>query len=134
MNKIALTAMVLGIVTGFGGASHGPGEMLQGNVAPKELVIQAWPSLIALNGEPAMTVLPSFMLAGILTIIVGGMIVGWAVKFTGHRFGGLVFIGLSVLLLLVGGGLIPPFIGIAAGVLVIVSNYRLAKEGGGNYE
>jgi hypothetical protein len=39
-------ASILGIFAGIGGASHGPGEILQGNIAPSEILIQAWPALM----------------------------------------------------------------------------------------
>ena len=49
--------------------------------------------------------------------MVAAMAVGvWAVWFTDRRHGGLVLILMSVLLLLVGGGFGPPFIGIMIGV------------------
>jgi hypothetical protein len=41
MKKLALAAAALGIFTGLGGSTHGPGEMLQGNIAPKSFEIQA---------------------------------------------------------------------------------------------
>ncbi len=128
MNRLALCAAALGIFTGLGGASHGPGEMLQGNIAPQGLVIKAWPSLTVLNGEPAMTIIPSFLLSGILTIIVGVFMAIWAGKFIEHRFGGIVLILLTILLLLVGGGLAPPLFGIAGGIIAIVNRYRHTKQ------
>jgi len=50
-------ASILGIFAGVGGASHGLGEILQGNIAPSGIIIQAWPELTSLGGEPAMTVI-----------------------------------------------------------------------------
>ena len=64
MNKLRIAASALGIFTGIGGATHGPGEMLQGNVAPNSIVFQAWPSLTALAGEPAMTIIPNLLITG----------------------------------------------------------------------
>jgi len=71
-------ASVLGVFAGVSGASHGPGEILQGNAAPSGIMIQAWPNLTLLGGEPAMTVLPSFLLAGVLAIIFGFVVATWA--------------------------------------------------------
>lgn len=130
MKKLALAAAALGIFTGLGGASHGPGEMLQGNVAPEGLVIEAWPGLTALNGEPAMTLIPSYLIAGIATVIVGLAMAVWAGKFVEHRLGGPLLIVFSLLLLLVGGGLIPPFFGVAAGIIAVAGNYRETKRAG----
>jgi hypothetical protein len=117
VNKMRVAASALGIFAGLGGASHGPGEMLQGNIAPKRLVIEAWPELTALQGEPAMTIIPSFLVSGILTVIVGVLVAVWAAKFVQRKNGGLVLILLSIILLLVGGGLFPPVFGVAAGLI-----------------
>lgn len=41
LSKTRVAASAIGIFGGLGGASHGPGEMLQGNIAPNGLVIEA---------------------------------------------------------------------------------------------
>ena len=127
MRKIAILASALGIFAGLCGASHGPGEILQGNVVPSELMIQAWPSLTALGGEPAMTIIPSYLITGVLTIIFGVLLAVWAGKFIQHKSGGLILILLSIIMLLVGGGLVPPFFGIAAGVIAVLLNYQTTR-------
>jgi hypothetical protein len=128
MKKLALAATALGIFTGLGGASHGPGEILQGNVAPSNIVFQAWPSWTALAGEPAMTIIPNLLVTGILTIIVGVLLAVWAAKFISRKYGGLVVILLTIVLLLVGGGLMPALFGIAAGVIATLLNYKRTKS------
>jgi hypothetical protein len=130
MKKLRIAASALGIFTGIGGATHGPGEILQGNVAPSNIVFQAWPSLTALSGEPAMTIIPNLLVTGILTIIVGVLLAVWAAKFISTKYGGLVLILLTIVLLLVGGGLMPPLFGIAAGVIATLLNFKGAKSGG----
>jgi hypothetical protein len=110
-------ASVLGIFAGVGGASHGPGEMLQSNIAPSGIMIQAWPDLTLLGGEPAMTIVPSYLVTGVLTIIVGLVVTIWAATSIDRRNGGLILIMLSILLLLVGGGIIPPIPGVIAGII-----------------
>ncbi len=117
LSKTRIAASVIGIFGGLGGASHGPGEMLQGNTAPDSLVIEAWPELTALAGEPAMTIIPNFLLTGVLTVIVGVIVAVWAAKFVQRKNGGLVLILLSIIMLLVGGGLFPPVFGVAAGII-----------------
>jgi hypothetical protein len=117
LNKTRIAASAIGVFAGLGGASHGPGEILQGNIAPNSLVINAWPELTALAGEPAMTVVPSFLVSGILTVIVGVIVAVWAAKFVQRKQGGLMLLLLSVLMLLVGGGLFPPVFGVAAGLI-----------------
>lgn len=127
MRKVAILTSALGIFAGLGGASHGPGEILQGNVVPSELMIQAWPSLTALGGEPAMTIIPSYLITGVLTIIFGVLLAVWAGKFIQHKSGGLILILLSIVMLLVGGGLVPPLFGIAAGVIAVLLNYQTTR-------
>ena len=56
---IAVAAAVLGIFAGISGASHGPGEILQGDIAPSGIIIEAWPSLTLLGGAPAMRLFPT---------------------------------------------------------------------------
>lgn len=129
MNKLKVAASAIGIFAGIGGASHGPGEMLQGNVAPSNIMIQAWPNLTTLGGEPAMTIVPSLLVAGILTIIFGSILAVWAAKFVSRK-GGLALILLSILLFLVGGGIVPPLFGVAAGIIATAFNYRRARNGG----
>ncbi len=129
MKKLRIAASALGIFTGLGGATHGPGAILQGNVAPSGLVFEAWPSLTALSGEPAMTIIPNLLVTGILTIIVGVIVAIWAGAYIERKWGGLVMILLTVALLLVGGGLMPPLFGFAAGILGAILNYNAAKHG-----
>jgi hypothetical protein len=130
MNKLKVAASALGIFTGLGGASHGPGEMLLGNVAPSNIVFQAWPSLTALGGEPAMTLIPNLLVTGILTIAVGVLLAVWAAKFISRKHSGLMLILFTIVLLLVGGGIVPPLFGVAAGVIATVFNFKRTKSGG----
>jgi len=117
LSKTRIASSAIGVFGGLGGASHGPGEMLQGNIAPDGLVIEAWPELTVLAGEPAMTIIPSFLITGLLTLIVGLIVAVWAAKFVQKKNGGLVLILLSIIMLLVGGGLFPPVFGVVAGVI-----------------
>jgi len=117
LSKTRAAASIIGIFAGLGGASHGPGEILQGNTAPSGIIIEAWPELTSLAGEPAMTIIPSFLVTGVLTIIFGLLVAIWAAKFVQRKNGGLVLILLSITMLLVGGGLFPPVFGVVAGII-----------------
>jgi len=64
-----------------------------------------------------MTVVPNFYYSGVLAIIVSLVILLWAVAFVQGKKGGLVLIALSIAQLLVGGGFLPPLLGIAAGII-----------------
>jgi hypothetical protein len=132
LNKLKVAASALGIFTGLGGATHGPGAMLQDSVAPSSIEFKAWLSLTALNGEPAMTIIPNLLVTGILTVILGALLAVWAAKFISRKHSGLVLFLLTIALLLVGGGLVPPLFGIAGGVIAGVYNYKTVKNGGDN--
>jgi hypothetical protein len=112
----------LGAFAGFGGPEHGVFEIMQGNVRPESLMIVSMgppcdPDQVWNACEPAMTVVPSFLVTGILSIFVGLVTMVWAGFFVRRKRDGLVLILLSIALLLVGGGLFPPLIGIVAGVV-----------------
>lgn len=111
-----------GVLAALAGIEHGVGEILQGPVAPPDVVFQSWPDTAAfeiLDGEPAMTVIPNLLASGILAIAVAPAVGAWSVVCVGRRHGGLVLVGLSVLLLAVGGGFGPPLIGIVLGIAVM---------------
>lgn len=110
-------ASILGIFAGIGGASHGPGEILQGNIAPEGIIIEAWPALTLLAGEPAMTLIPSFSISGILTVTTGVAVTILAATRIQSKNGALILILLSTMMLFVGGGLIPPAFGVVAGII-----------------
>src|SRR5215208_87118 len=110
-------AAVLGIFAGIAGASHGPGEILQGYIAPSGIIIEAWPSLTLLGGVPAMTFIPNFRLSGIVTVFSGLAVTVWAASCIQSKNGALVLILLSIMMLVVGGGLIPPLFGVVAGII-----------------
>lgn len=66
----------LGIVAGFAGLEHGYFEIQQGNIQPASIMFSSMgapciPDKIWNACEPAMSVLPSFLLTGIVTIILG---------------------------------------------------------------
>jgi hypothetical protein len=131
MNKTKTAAVIIGVLSGLMGASHGPGEILQGNMAPKGIMIMAWPQLTSspLAGEPAVTVVPSFLVAGILTIIIGGLVIAWAGTCLDRKHSGLLLILLSLAMLAVGGGVVPPLVGIVAGFIAATMNYNVRKRG-----
>ena len=131
-SKTRAAASIIGIFAGLSGASHGVGEMLQGNIAPSGIMIEAWPGLTAVSGEPAMTIVPSFLVTGVLAIIFGLIVTAWAGAFVQRKNGGLVLILLSIIMLLVGGGIIPPVFGVVAGIIgtLIKRSSTSTKHGG----
>jgi hypothetical protein len=116
-----IVAATLGVLAGIAGLGHGVTEILQGNVHPASFMFASIgapcvPDVAWHACEPAMTLLPNLLIAGILTVLLGLLIVLWSVAFIQHRHGGSLLILLSVVMLLLGGGFFPPLIGIAAGI------------------
>jgi hypothetical protein len=128
-----ITATVLGLTAGVAGIEHGYFEVLQGNTRPEGLMIpsigppcvpeQSWNSC-----EPAMTIIPNFLITGILAILLGVAVVVWSVFFIQTKRGGLVLMLLSILLLLFGGGIFPPLIGFVAAALASRINKPLHPD------
>jgi hypothetical protein len=117
-----VTASVLGLTAGVAGVEHGVFEILQGNIRPAGLMMPSIgppcvPELSWSQCEPAMTVIPSFLITGILAVILGATVVVWSGFFVQRKRGGLILILLSIPLLLFGGGIFPPIIAIIAGAL-----------------
>ncbi len=110
ISAVRATTAVFGVYAGILGMEHGYFETLQRNAAPKGLKILAVsPSELPFpfGHEPAMTIVPSFLVTGILAIIVGLAIVLWSAAFIQTKHGAGVLFLLSVQLLLVGGGFGP---------------------------
>jgi hypothetical protein len=118
-----------GALAALAGIEHGVGELLQGWAAPSSVVIESWPDTAGfevVSGEPAMTLIPNLAVSGVITILVALVLGVWAVWFIDRPRGSFVLIGLSLLLLLVGGGFGPPLIGIIAGLAAT----RIGRTGG----
>jgi hypothetical protein len=136
MRKATKTAATwLGIVAGLAGLEHGYFEFLQGNTRPPGLVFPSWgppcvPEEIWHNCEPAMSIIPNFLIAGILAMLLSLALMAWTVWFVQRRHGGWVQVALAVLLLLFGGGFFPPIIAFIGGLAGMQINRPLAGRFG----
>ena len=108
LNATRLIATTAGVIFGFSGFNHGFFEFLQGNTPTNGLLIHAigeaqrfWP----LGTEDAFTLIPNFMLTGILSMVLGLTIIVWSIGYLHTRHGRTVFLSLFILLFLVGGGI-----------------------------
>jgi hypothetical protein len=125
MARRALLAVsgVLGIIASVLGAYHGYGEVLQDNDTPKGMVINAFsridcPPAGNANCFPAMTILPTtFIVFGTITVVVAGFVLILAILVIAGKNVGLVLLMASVVLLLVGGGFLPPILGTIAALI-----------------
>ncbi len=110
----------LGILMGIAGIEHGIGEILQGNMAPKGIMFPSWPDsafFSIVGGEPAMTIIPNLLVTGVLAILISATFLVWATLFVQRQNGGLMLILLAIAMLLTGGGIFPPILGIITGAL-----------------
>jgi len=88
--------------------SHGLFETLQGNTPTGGMFISAIGEAHGMwvhGNEYAFTVIPNFLITGILAMIVSLTIMIWSVGFVHKKNGPLVFLLLFILLFLVGGGI-----------------------------
>ncbi|HSI94213.1 MAG TPA: hypothetical protein VK925_11990, partial [Jiangellaceae bacterium] len=63
--------MVIGLLVAMAAAEHGVGEVAQRPAVSEGPFIKSWPDAVVfeqLNGEPAMTLLPDPVVAGLVTI------------------------------------------------------------------
>lgn len=117
-NASRLTATTFGILAGLGGIRHGLGEVLQGNTRPDGFFIESWtfgPIADHMDGEPGITLIPNMLATGILAIAISSLVVIWSAFFVQRHRGGRVLALLSAAMLLVGGGVGPPIVGMLAG-------------------
>jgi hypothetical protein len=107
--KIMTTASAIGVLLGMAGIfNHGLFEILQGNVSTNGFYIEAigenhrfW-----LHGtEGAFTLIHNFLITGISSVFVGLIVIYWSLKYIHIKHGATVFLGLLILLTLVGGGI-----------------------------
>ena len=128
-----IAASIIGIIAGFIGAEHGYYEILQRDRALNGILFDAISGTSFSNlptsqwtGWPAMTLVQNFLITGIFSILVSLGVMAWSAMFIQRKNSGLILILLSILMLVVGGGFIPPLFGIIAGV---IGRYRKSKQG-----
>ncbi len=109
MNAVRATAAAFGVYAGLLGMEHGFLETLHGNVATKGLKIMAadFELPFPFGHEPAMTVIPNFLVTGIVAMVIGLAIILWSSVFVQRKNGAAVLFLLSIALLLDGGGFGP---------------------------
>jgi len=111
--------VVFGVFLSLAGLEHGVGEISQGNAPTNGVFIKSWGDsalFSVLGGEPAMTILPTFLLSGVSSVVVSAVILLWVLFYMKKNSSGLILVLLSLLLLVVGGGFGPPLMGIIVGL------------------
>ena len=134
MRKATKTvAAWLGVVAGIAGLEHGWFEFLQGNTHIPSLAFPSWglpcvPEEIWHSCEPAMSIIPNFLITGILAMLLSLALIVWAGWFVQRKHGGWVQMAISVLLLLFGGGFSPPIIAFVGGIAGTQINRSLSGQ------
>lgn len=121
-SAVRIVASSFGAFAGFGAVEHGIFEIMQGNTRPDGVMINSMgppcqPEQIWNACEPAMTVVPNYLVTGILAILFGLIGIIWSLFFIERKHGGLVLMLLSFAMLLFGGGIFPPVIGFIGGLV-----------------
>ena len=125
INATRLVVSSLGSLGGLISIEHGIFETVQGNIPTSGLIINAiapghwyWEE----GGELAMTIIPNFLITGIVAIIIGIAVIIWSIKFVQKKYGALGLFTLTVLTLLFGGGIAFFIIGIIISITAIQIN------------
>jgi len=123
-----VVASTFGVLVGLAGIDHGIFEILQGNIRPNGLMIAAigpaqrfW----QYGEETALTIVPNFLLTGILAVVFGILVMFWSIKYVDKKPGAGILFLLGVILFLFGGGFAPIFMTIIASLTATRINGRL---------
>ncbi|MEX2160417.1 MAG: hypothetical protein WD751_00740 [Anaerolineales bacterium] len=129
-----LVATTFGILVGLAGIDHGIFEILQGNVAPDGVMVSAigpaqrfW----EYGTEVALTLIPNFLISGILSVLIGLLVVVWSIAYIDRKYGAGILMLLSLALFLVGGGFAPIFTAILASLTATRMNRPLTFRSAG---
>ena len=108
MNKATrIIVATLGSIFGLSGMSHGFFEALQGNVPTGGMFIAAIGEAQKMwehGNEYAFSLIPNFLITGIVAMLVSLTIIVWSIGFIHKKHGSIILFSLFVLLFLVGGG------------------------------
>ena len=139
MNRATRAAAVgLSIYAGVTALIHGIFEILQGGHAPDGLMIQAMgpacqPETVWHACLPAMTVIPGYLVSGIVVVLLSAALIVWSLVYAGRRFGSVGLFVLSIGLLPVGGGFVPVWIGLLGAVTATQIRRELGEKAPGGF-
>ncbi len=109
INQATRTSVAtLGVILAVSGFNHGLFEVLQGSTPTPGLIIQAIGDAHQMwlyGTEEAFTIVPNFLVSGLLAMLASAALAAWSVGFVHTPRGALVFFLLFALLFLVGGGI-----------------------------
>ena len=100
----------LGVLVGIGSIDHGLLETVQGSRPTPGLIVNALGSgyrwtVWKQGGEAAFTLIPNFLVTGIIAILLGVLMILWALRFIHMKHGPAIFLLLGIASFLTGGGI-----------------------------
>ena len=111
-----IVSVAFAMLCGFTGIIAGFFEVFQGNVAPDDLMISTigpeysmWKTYELselMETYSALTVIPNFVVTGILAIVVSCIVIVWGIWFIHRKRGVTIFFLLSIFQFLVGGSFV----------------------------
>ena len=107
-NATRVIIATFGVLLGVSGMSHGFFEALQGNTPTDGMFISAIGETHRMwvhGNEYAFTLIPNFLITGILAMVIGFTIIIWSIGFVHKKNGPFVYLFLFILLFLFGGGI-----------------------------
>jgi hypothetical protein len=120
--------LTLGILAGIMGIEHGIGEVLEGYQPTEDVFILSWPDSAffeIMSGEPAMTIIPNYLITGLLAILFSCIFLIVLVKSKPSGKAITILFALLLLMLLTGAGFGPPILGVIAVLIALKSNSPL---------
>jgi hypothetical protein len=118
--------LTLGIITGVMGIVHGLGEVLQGNQPSESVFIQSRPNspfFAVMNGEPAITIVPNYLITGLLAIVFSCAFLVMITKPIHNKTSRIILVMLLSAMLLTGAGFGSPVLGLVAVLITIRSSW-----------
>ncbi len=124
---ITILTILIEIYAAYLGGMHGYYEITNGHKDPGGILFDAisgnslatyfngWP------GWPAMSIIPDLLITGIVVLVFDGILLVWFIVFINRKKWGIILLCLSVLLCVCGGGFMPPFYAIMAGIIVSIT-------------
>ena len=120
--------LTLAIIAGIMGIEHGIGEMLQGYRPTESVFILSWPGspfFKIMSGEPAMTIVPNYLITGLLAILFSASFLVVFIKSRLNKQAITILFILLILMLLTGAGFGPPVVGLIAVLIALKRNSPL---------
>lgn len=108
-NSILITTAAIGVFFGlFSSINHGFFEILQGFQPTNGILIDAigpYQRFWTEGTEPALTLIPNYLISGIVAVVIGIAIIIWSIWYLPSRQGRTVYLSLFLLSFLLGGGI-----------------------------